>query len=75
MGCHVLLQKIFLTQGSILSLFCLLHWQVGSFTTEPPGKPQLSASCPLKVGRVLHRPDLGCFLWCVAYLAPAGVEL
>ena len=27
---------IFLTQGSNL---CLLHWQAGSFTTKPPGKP------------------------------------
>ena len=26
-GCHFLLQGIFLTQGSNLSLLCLLHWQ------------------------------------------------
>ena len=26
-GCHVLLQGIFLTQDSNLSLLCLLHWQ------------------------------------------------
>ena len=36
-GCHFLLQGIFLTQGLNL---CLLHWQVDSSTTEPPGKPQ-----------------------------------
>ena len=30
MGCHFLLQRIFLTQGSNLSLRRLLHWQVGS---------------------------------------------
>ena len=36
MGCYFLLQGIFPTQGSNL---CLLHWQVDSFTTEPPGKP------------------------------------
>ena len=35
--CHFLLQGIFQTQGLNL---CLLHWQVGSFTTDPPGKPQ-----------------------------------
>ena len=29
-GCHALLQEIFLTQGSNLSLLYLLHWQVGS---------------------------------------------
>ena len=34
--CHFLLQGIFLTQGLNLSV---LHWQVDSFTAEPPGKP------------------------------------
>ena len=29
-GCHALLQGIFLTQGSNLCLLCLLHWQAGS---------------------------------------------
>ena len=29
-GCHFLLQGIFLTQGSNLGLLCLLHWQVDS---------------------------------------------
>ena len=33
-GCHALLQGIFLTQGSNPHLLCLLHWQVGSFTTN-----------------------------------------
>ena len=30
MGCHALLQGIFLTQGSNSCLFHLLHWQTGS---------------------------------------------
>ena len=30
MGCHFLLQGIFLTQESNPCLLCLLHWQVGS---------------------------------------------
>ena len=34
-GCHFLLQAIFLTQGSNP---CPLHWQVGSLPTEPPQK-------------------------------------
>ena len=38
MGCHVLLQSIFLTQGSNLYLLCLLHWQEGSLPLAPPGK-------------------------------------
>ena len=39
-GCHALLQGIFPTQGSNLSLFCLLHWQVDSLPLAPPGKPK-----------------------------------
>ena len=31
-GCHDLFQVIFPTQESNLSLLCLLHWQVDSFT-------------------------------------------
>ena len=34
-GCHVLLQGIFLTQGLNLSLLCLLHWQAGSLPLAP----------------------------------------
>ena len=39
-GCHALLQGIFLTQGSNPSLFHLLHWQVGCLPLLPPGKPK-----------------------------------
>ena len=39
-GCHVLLQAIFLIQGSNLHLLSLLHWQVGSLPLTPPGKPR-----------------------------------
>ena len=35
-GCHaLLLQGVFLTQGSNLSLLCLLHWQTGSLPLAP----------------------------------------
>ena len=37
-GCHFLLQAIFLTQGLNPCLLCLLHWQIVSLPTEPPGK-------------------------------------
>ena len=40
-GCHVLLQGIFLTQGSNPCLLHLLHWQAGSLPLAPPGKPML----------------------------------
>ena len=39
MGCHALLQGIFLTQGSNPHLLHLLHWQTGSLSLAPPGKP------------------------------------
>ena len=35
--CRFLLQGIFSTQGWNPHLLCLLHWQAGSFTTEPSG--------------------------------------
>ena len=38
-GWHFLLQGIFLTQGLIPCLLRLLHWQAGSLSAEPPGKP------------------------------------
>ena len=40
LGCHTLLQGIFLTQGLNLHL-CLLHWQAGSLPLVPPGEPCL----------------------------------
>ena len=39
MGCHVLLQGIFPTQGRNMCLLCLLLWQVGSLPLALPGKP------------------------------------
>ena len=38
MGCHFLLQGVFLTQGSNPNLLCLLHLQVGSLPLAPPGR-------------------------------------
>ena len=38
-GCHALLQGIFLTQGLNPRLLYLLHWQVGSLPLTPSGKP------------------------------------
>ena len=49
-GCHALLQGIFLTQGSNPRLLGLLHWQAGSLPPAPPGKPKddrVAAQCPL----------------------------
>ena len=37
-GCHALLQGIFLTQGLTL---CLLHWQMDSLSSESAGRPSI----------------------------------
>ena len=37
MGCHLLLQGLFLTQESKLHLLCLVHWQVNSLPLALPG--------------------------------------
>ena len=39
-GCHTLLQGIFLTPGSNPHLLRLLHWQPSSLLLVPPGKPK-----------------------------------
>ena len=44
-GCHFLLQGIFLIQGSNLHLLHLLHWQVGSLPPVPLGKPISQCIC------------------------------
>ena len=41
-GCRFLLQGIFLTQRSILSLLHLLRWQVDSLPRATPGKPKFT---------------------------------
>ena len=42
-GCHALLQRILLTQGSNPPILCLLYWQAGSLPLDPPGKPHQQA--------------------------------
>ena len=42
-GCHALLQGIFLTYRWNPSLLCLQLWQAGSLPLAPPGKPTRSA--------------------------------
>ena len=46
LGCHVLLQGIFLTQELNQGLVQLLHYSE-FFTAEPPGKPATSKYIPL----------------------------
>ena len=41
-GCHFLLQRIFLTQGLNACLLRLLNWQADALPLVPPGKPHSS---------------------------------
>ena len=43
-GCHALLQGIFLAQGSNPCLLSLLHWLLSSSPLSPPGKPHYEMS-------------------------------
>ena len=45
-GCHVLLQEIFLTRRLNPHLLCLLHWQSGSLPVATPGKPSMCETLP-----------------------------
>ena len=51
-GCHALLQGIFPTQASNPGLLRLLHWQVGSLSLAPPGKPIRYLSSVQSLSRV-----------------------
>ena len=37
-GCHILFQGIFLTQGLNWRLLCLMHWVLDSLPLVPPGE-------------------------------------
>ena len=47
-GCHALLQGIFATQELNPCLLHLLHWQIGSLSLAPPGKPISNVRCRLR---------------------------
>ena len=48
-GCHDLLQGIFLTQGSNPSLLHLLHWHIGALLRAPPGKPTTTQCSKIQI--------------------------
>ena len=47
-GLPSLLQRIFMSQGLNPHILHLLHWQAGSSSLAPPGKPSLSVSNSLR---------------------------
>ena len=56
-GCHALLQGIFLTQGSNPHLLCFLHWRVGSLPRTPPGKHKNTIPSPRGGKNRTQRPS------------------
>ena len=67
-GCHTLLQGIFLTQGLNPCLLCLLHWQVGCLPLAPPGKPHRDL-----IVKSLSRVWLFATPWTVTYQVPLSM--
>ena len=57
-GCHALLQWIFLTEGWNLHLLGLLYWQVGSLPLAPTGKKPLNVGT-LSQSSTRLSPDTG----------------
>ena len=54
-GCHFLLQGIFLTQGPNLHLLCLLHWQANSLPLSQLGSPHnISWSFSIAYGMIFN---------------------
>ena len=60
MGCHFLLQGIFLTQGSNPRLLCLLALPGEFFSTEPPGKSFGLWGCLVNVEGRREQSDRNC---------------
>ena len=63
MGCHFLLQGIFPTQEASLCLLGLLHWQAGSLSLPPPGKPKKVFTICLFY-HLFALPSLSCGMRC-----------
>ena len=59
-SCHFLLQRIFLTQGSLPGLLHLLHWQADFLPLAPPGKPKLLYAVGLLSWRTTAREKPEC---------------
>ena len=62
-GCHALLQEIFLTQGLNPHPLHLLHCQPGSLPQAPPGKPSClsqkqTQNEPQRTALQPHQPDM-----------------
>ena len=68
-GCHALLQGIFLTQGSNLCLLCFLDWQSSSLPLAPPGGK--GNGTPLQYSRLENPMDGGAW-WAAVHGVTEG---
>ena len=77
-GCYVILQEIFSTQGLNPYLLCLLHWQASSLPLVLPGKPLLKSTaekkrllskcyCSLTMHLVTHELERSCATRCMLF--------
>ena len=71
-GCHALLQGIFLIQGSNLHLSFLLHWQVGSLSLALPGNRYFGARLYVQSPSCVW---LFVILWIVAHQASLSLAI
>ena len=60
LGCHTLLQGIFLTQGSTPHLLHLLHWQVWSLPLAHLGSPENHCSVLFLLNKVVKKTKFIC---------------
>ena len=67
-GCHALLQGSFPTQGSNLSLLCLLHWQVNSLPLNHWESEGVYGPVSGKTELVLGSSSLFCVLFLLLLL-------
>ena len=58
LGCHFLLQRVFLTQGLNPHLLCLLHWQANSLPTAPTGKSRCISEGLSEFAKYVHKTCL-----------------
>ena len=71
-GCHFLLQKIFLTQGLKLCLLSLLHWQTNPFPLNHLGSYEWRSKWKFKIEIYRERERWGtwflvCFFVCFVF--------
>ena len=73
MGCHALLQGIFLTQGLNPCLLCLLHGQVGSLPLVPPGKSSIYLCNPITQSKIQTISNMQKFLCALSSQCPSHI--